>query len=426
MPWSHDLVHNLLFKIKNALNENGHCFIPFMDKEMQAIGFDHSLLDKIHQQLQHSVETHLVMSNMDSIHILKVKNVILGSDFSVQNVLDCFDQAQNYKLWIEVDDLFVHKANHTGSQDDIALELECLLESEIRQNIFVPIQQVSINHNSQVSYILPEKAMKWVELNRNLTYDYFIRSCELEEVIYQEAWNNLTRTTQHCLIMSEQLKHKGILYKESEKLHFFKDSFEAYLSALINELNEIYIRPLVEAYHQYDSLKDVWTGMQDGIINPDLKKILAGLFAGKESQIGTLEAFLVYIQNMKTCLFSMKQKYAKRIGKEEYLMMENFLGRQENLIESFHCKKLDKKIQNILIIKNWLQSIIVDASKHSLVELKDYTLKLSHLLTIMSSTSYEDNVLFKLVEEKTKVGFSRKSFEDEVKDLFKVKDFKAA
>jgi hypothetical protein len=166
--------------------------------------------------------------------------------------------------------------------------------------------------------------------------------------------------------------------------------------------------------------------MQDGIINPDLKKILAGLFAGKESQIGTLEAFLVYIQNMKTCLFSMKQKYAKRIGKEEYLMMENFLGRQENLIESFHCKKLDKKIQNILIIKNWLQSIIVDASKHSLVELKDYTLKLSHLLTIMSSTSYEDNVLFKLVEEKTKVGFSRKSFEDEVKDLFKVKDFKAA
>ena len=38
----------------------------------------------------------------------------------------------------------------------------------------------------------------------------------------------------------------------------------------------------------------------------------------------------------------------------------------------------------------------------------------------MNSTSYEDNIFFKLVEEKTSKGVIKRSFEDEVKHLKKL------
>ena len=52
-------------------------------------------------------------------------------------------------------------------------------------------------------------------------------------------------------------------------------------------------------------------------------------------------------------------------------------------------------------------------------ELKELNLKLTHLLTIMCSISYEDNIFFKLVEEKTAKGVLKRSFEEEVKALTK-------
>ena len=264
------------------------------------------------------------------------------------------------------------------------------------------------------------QALKWIELNRNLTYDYFIRSCELEENIYQNTWKDLSRRTQHCLIMAEQLRHKGILYKDMEKLAFFKDTFEAYLSALINELNEIYISPLSKVFHEYESLQEVWRSLQNGLVQPELRIIMDHLFSDKDHHIATLETFLIYMNNAKTCLFSMKHKYEKKIGKEEYLLMENFLARQENLIESFLAKNLDKKIESIIAIKNWLQHTMEIKNDLTLSEVKDYTLKLSHLLSIMTSASYEDNIFFQLTEQKTLRGIVRKSFDEEVRDLSKL------
>lgn len=429
MPWNDEIVHDLMFKIKGHINLNSKCFIPFMDRDLGVQGLKAQDKEQLVKQLECGVETHLIMSNLDSIHILKVsgvhshKDCINNKDFKAQ--VSLFDSNEQYTIWIEVEDFFVFKANHAGANDTIEDDLNELISSEQSQNLFVPIQQLSI-YSCHDQDSLRAEALKWVELNRNLTYEYFIRSCELEENFYQEVWQCLSKRSQHCLIMGEQLRHKGILYKDVEKLTFFKQAFESYISALINELNEVYISPLIKAYYEYESLRQVWSGLQEGLIHPELRKILNHLFADRMSQIATLETFLIYINNAKTCLFSMKHKYEKKIGKEEFLMMENFLGRQENLVESFLCKRLDKKLEGIIEVKQWLNHIIEVQNTLTLTEIKDCTLKLSHLLSIISSASYEDNLFFQLVEQKNLKGIVRKSFEEEVRELTKLYTKKTA
>lgn len=422
MPWSEEVVHDLLFQVKSHINELGSCLLPYMDAHLKKAGFTNEQLEQINKQVEYGVETHLVMTNMDSIHVLKIKNIYDNKSLKKsvkENILTGFESKDQYQYWIEVDDLFVYRANHTASSAAVASDLESLVLHEQNQNFFVPIQQLNI-YDSHESDNLRSQALKWIELNRNLTYDYFIRSCELEENIYQDTWRDLSRRTQHCLIMTEQLRHKGILYKDMEKFTFFKESFESYLSALINELNEVYISPLNKVYHEYESLQEVWESLQSGLVQPELRTIMNHLFENKENQIATLETFLIYINNAKTCLFSMKHKYEKKIGKEEYLLMENFLARQENLIESFLAKKLDKKLESIIEIKNWLHHVFAAKADLSMLELKDFTLKLSHLLSIMTSASYEDNLFYQLTEQKTLRGVVRKSFEEEVRDLNKL------
>lgn len=422
MPWSETVVNDLLFKIKNSINEKGSCVIPYMDIKLKKVALTQEQYSQFEKQIELGIETHLVMSNLDSIHILKVRNIYNSKNFNKNkglSTLSIFEEKDQFKFWIEVDDFFVYKANHSENSDFVATDLEGLVNDEQNQNFFVPIQQLNI-YDSHQSSDLRAQALKWIELNRNLTYDYFIKSCELEENIYHDMWKDLSRRTQHCLIMTEQSRHKGILYKDLEKLNFFKDSFEAYLSALINELNEVYIAPLNKVYHGYESLQEAWEGLQDGLVQPELRTIMNHLFENKDNQIATLETFLIYMKNAKTCLFSMKHKYEKKIDKEEYLLMENFLARQENLIESFLCKKLDKKVESIIEIKNWLQYIMDSKESLSLTEVKDCTLKLSYLLSIMTSASHEDNLFYKLTEQKTLRGVVRKNFEEEVRDLDKL------
>ncbi|MEX1100155.1 MAG: hypothetical protein WEB87_07005, partial [Bacteriovoracaceae bacterium] len=240
------------------------------------------------------------------------------------------------------------------------------------------------------------------------------------------AWNALNRRTQHFLIMAEQARHECVMYRDDEKMQILKESMENYLSAVINELNEVYIRPLINAFAAYPCLKEAWEEMQTGLIHPKMQKIINDLLESESDQVKSIELFLEYLETAKSCLFSLKNRFTKKIGKEEFLLIENFLCRQESLVESFSCRDLDRKLRGILAIKNWLKNIIDQPDRVSLPVLKDHNLKLTHLLTIMCSISYEDNIFFKLVEEKTAKGVVKRSFEDEVKALLKLEELKKA
>ena len=151
--------------------------------------------------------------------------------------------------------------------------------------------------------------------------------------------------------------------------------------------------------------------------NKGIRLIINELMQDGSKQIGSVQAFLEYMHDAKSLLFSLKFRFAKKIGKEEFLQIENFLEKMENLVESFKCKKIDEKLLCLLEIKEWFIGMVEGMQSLSQADLKNYNLKLTHLLTVMNSISYEDNVVFKIIQEKTSRGLVKRSFEDEVRSL---------
>lgn len=414
IPWDEGNLDEFMFKVKKRIAHNGKCSIPYMGKYLEKCQLDQEVIKQLQEQIENGIETHLVMSNFDSIHVYRLDEIHINK--KIKSGIAEIDK-NKYTVWLELGDMYVYTANHVKEDDSIENELESLIMDQQTHNLFVPFNKFSLSPKKKDEMTTPAR---WLEIERNLTYDYFIRNCELENNVYQDSWGLISKRTQHCLISSELARHKGILCQEEEKLEHLKESFEFYFSALINELNEVYIRPLVKAFHQYDCLRGAWDEIQSGLVHPNIASLIAEFLDDDQAQLTSIEKFLEYQVSAKSFLFSLKNKFTKKIDKEEFLLLENFLCRQESLIESFSCRHLDRKLESLLEIKNCIREVMLKKNSLELKELKDYNLKLSHLLTIMSSTSYEDNVFFKLVEEKTSKGVLKRSFEDEVKQLIKL------
>ena len=427
IPWDEKAAYNLMFKLKQVIQEKQKCYVPFMESDLSSALLNENIISEISEQIENGVETHLVMSNFDSIHIFRIDKVFATEDIKDKlkkySLEDFKSEQENYKVWFEVGDLFVYKANHAQNSDEIHQALEDLITSHQTQNLFVTAQTFELSQEKKEVY---NQYSRWLEMNRNLTYDYFIRSCELQDNVYQDAWSVLSRRTQHFLITAEQARHKAFMYRDVEKSQYLKESVESYISSVINELNEVYIRPLINAFENYPCLREAWDEMQSGLVHPKMQAIINDLLESESDQLKSLELFLEYLETAKSFLFSLKNRFVKKIAKEEFLLIENFLCRQESLVESFTCRGLDAKLRSLIAIKNWLKSFLDSPVKISPQELKDLNLKLTHLLSIMCSISYEDNIFFKLVEEKTSKGVIKRSFEDEVKALLKGHTLKVA
>jgi hypothetical protein len=226
----------------------------------------------------------------------------------------------------------------------------------------------------------------------------------------------MNASSKHCLISFEQLRHKALLHKNKEKFGLLKESFESYLSGLLNELNEVYISPLAYSFEKYDCLQEAWGDVKDGLINAQLRVILEQTYQREDKQLTSLEDFVFYVDTIKSCFFSLKNRFSRKIGKEEYLIVETFLTKQESMIESLISRGVDQKINSLIKIKNWLNQYS-DLNSIDDLEINQVSLKLTHMLSILGSTNYEDNIFFKILEEKTAKGFVRRSFEDEVNSL---------
>jgi len=185
---------------------------------------------------------------------------------------------------------------------------------------------------------------------------------------------------------------------------------------LLNELNEVYISPLAHTFEKYDCLQKAWTEVKDGLINSNLKEILEETYKRDDKQLTSLEDFLFYVETIKSCFFSLKNRFSRKIGKEEYLIVETFLTKQEGMIESLLARELDQKIKSLVKVKVWL-SQYSEIEEMDNLEINQASLKLTHILSILASTNYEDNIFFKVLEEKTAKGFIKRSFNDEVNSL---------
>ena len=425
MPWSSVVDEELMFKVKEAIKINGSSYIPLFEID----GTDFELIDEdieaFNRQISSQVETHLVLSNFESIHILRIAKIETAENVEkIKNdILPSFKPfLKKSTAFLRVDDLYVYDVNHVASEDnDIIDVLENFVESPQTHNIFQ-----SFKNTLGVSEDISAVHKRWVDINRSLSYDYYIRACELEDNIYQETWPYFSKKTQHDLISSALDRHKGVFHRDIKKWEHLVSSFRSFKNALISELNAVYIRPLINAVVEYDILKEAWDEVQTGVIEKKISKLIGDLLSGEINEVESLEEFLFYIKSAKSFLFSLKNKFTKKIHKEEFLRIENFLIKQESLIESLSCRGLDKKIHSIIEIEDWIEHTNLNISSSSKEIVKDCNLKLSHLLSLMASASYTDNIFFKLIEEKAARGTVQKSFEDEVKNLLRIEVKKVA
>ena len=255
--------------------------------------------------------------------------------------------------------------------------------------LFAPIQKLSINDNDEIQKI---EISRWLDLGRSVTYDYFIRSCELEDNIYLDYWHDFSKATQHCLITAEQVRHNGIMLRDEQKFLCLRESFENYLSAVMNELGELYIKPFISVFHEYEAMNEAWQEVQENFVNPKIQNIVNELILSEKNYISSIRNFVTYMKNAKSLLFSLKSRFSKKIGREEYLLLENFLSKQENLVDSFLCKNLDQKLYDYWMLRDWFQQVEAELLELDKDCLKNYNLKITHLLSLMSSYSYSDNI----------------------------------
>lgn len=411
MPWCEEIENELMFHLKDLITSNGHCYIPLMDIEQKSFLINPEEVEIINVQAKSGIgETHLVMSNSKSIHVFRLIEISHEAEVmrNEKTTLSSF-HSKKFKYWLKVDDIFVLDVNHIGNQVEVLQNLTDFINEDQIQNVFSSVCEIPKKK------ITPDG--KWIKKERSLTYEYFIRSCELKDNIYQDAWDYYARMAQHELINCELLRQKCVFQRGEEKWASLQASFYAYQDALIHELNDIYILPLVNAILNFESLNGAWKVAQEGLINKRLMYLLKDILDGESSQIDNLEDFLFFTKNAKSFYYSLKNQFSKKFHKEEFLLVENFLEKQEALIDSFHCRRIADKITLINHLNDWVENCHSYAGKINLVELKNSNLKLSHLLSIMVSANSHENIFFQLVEEKTERATSLKSFDEEVRGL---------
>lgn len=403
IPWKKNFDNELMFKLTKIIKESGKTYIPFSHYSQLAADLSQQDFSLLLKQIESGVETHLIMSNFESIHILKVSGIY--SERPEKCLFERYQSGYEKCLWIECSDIFVYQTTHIQSELGLKKELEELLLSPQVHHFF----------STCSNEIKP--STRWIEKGRSITYDYYVRDCELKDNIYQDGWDALSFYTRHELISCDLHRFKAAFYKEDERWNLLKSSFYNYKNSVLSELNHIYIFPLQQAIQSYESLNTVWEDTVQNVSQNTLYSRLANIIVGEQKSVSDLGDFIFYFLNSRSFLYSLKSKFTKLLHKPEFLMIENFLQRQESLVESFTCRDLLKYLELIDQIEGWINYIDNSSVDSTKKESEGYNQKLAHLLEVMASSSYDDNIMFKLLEEKLAKGQSKKSFEDKVKAL---------
>lgn len=419
IPWDTKMDFEYMFKIKKEISTSGIANIPLMEKSGLPARFSSKDFEKMSDQITQNKETHLIMSNLESIHVYRIVALIRKADIKKHEEHNCTisdDNNSHFKVWLQVDDMFLLDVNHDKHEQSVINRLDHFVRDTQTQNIFKPNPSSVMGLGS----FNQNKRERWVDMNRNLTYDYYMKNCELQDHVYQKSWKFLSRKTQHLLIKSELLRHQGLLHRDKEKWENLKNSFDSNISAVYSELNDLYVHPLVNAIAEYPSLCNAWFEIQNGLVDPRFLKLMKDLLAGDKKQIESMEEFVFYISKAKSFLFTIKSRFTKKIQSGEFLLIENFLCRQEGLVESMVCRSITEKFKTLISIQTWINHIDSRKDELEIYTLEECNLKLSHLLAMMTSTCEQNNVIFRLIQEKTSCSVTHNSFDDEVKSLMDI------
>ena len=422
MPWSEEVDQEYMFKIKAEIRDHGHCYMPLMELDgtntykHQGQKERDEKINKLEDQTRSShVETHLLMFNQKVIHVLNIAEYYQDIS-SIKNEIPKFlkEKVSDQYHWVKVSDLYVLDVDYLGVKEDLNKKLLDFMESEKEQSIFTDHTSHDIEFNLQGN----NSTKKWVKAERQLTYDYFMKSCELEESIYPNCWSDISRNAQHLLVQGEILRKESILARNTQKWDGLTEAFSFYRNAIMWELNEVYVFPLVDAITRFESFSKVWGQYtQETSGNHESIKLINDIVLGKENCINDFNDFLYFMDHIKAVTFTLKNQISKKFFSEEFLIVEKFINKQDLKIESFKYKNISHEIKMLKKIETWVHEsnkVMIDLTA---LQVKTCNLKLTHLLSMMNSSSDKNNILFRLIEEKSEHPCSSPNLDEEVNFL---------
>lgn len=408
-PWQMETNPELLYQIKKEISENGSSEIQINNLCPYNLKISDEQMEGIQNQLNQNIETQLVLSNLESVHLYRIKNI----NFEKEN------------LQVIVDDVFILSAHEERSSQEIEHTLQSFVDGDVKECVFGTnsVRRINTGESSDQT-----QEFKWSLKRRNLTYDYFIESKELQENVYPEYWNHLTKSSQHELIISGLSYHESLFLPHGEKWQKLEESFASFKKAVYVELNDLYVEKLCRAINMSESLIVAWDKYKE--LNPaqDFKNVLEDLVEGRAEIIDNYDDFCTYIAGIKNFLFSLRQHFSKSLVNEESLYIENFISAVNHLVEPYRLCEIRELIETYNKIDCWIEEVGSLDKKKSLdpVTQRECNLKLSGLISSISSSDFDQNVVLKLTREKSSSHTPKPTLEGQVKSLFNIDLKKAA
>lgn len=408
IPWETDKNPELMFRIKKQLNDSGECRLDLdsICKEMLTIKSED--LSRIKAQLAGDEETHIVMSNLDSIHLYRLKDI----------------NHVNQKVSLVVDDVFILSAHEDKGSQEVLNTLECFVGGREKENVFTGRylnQDQSIDRESF-------REFKWSLKKRNLTYEYFIETKELQENIYGGFWKFLTKASQHELTVSGLSYHKSLYLPHFERWQELESSFYQFKHAVYIELNDLYVGKLCRAISMSTPFYEAWEKYKLANPQQNFVKVLDSIIQGEKELIDNFKDFSVYVDGIKPFLFSLKQYFSKNLVCEEALFIENFITSHDNLVAPYRLCEIRDFIDTYNRIEKWIEEVSnLKSTNHIDTRTqRECNLKLSGLISSISSGESGHNIILKLLREKSSCRETKPTLEGQVKNLFNIDLKKAA
>lgn len=398
-PWNQEKNPELLYKIKQKIVESGSCKIDLNLVSGKHLDISLAVMTIISNQIKDGKETHLVLSNLDSIHVYRVCEFELNGD--------------GHTLF--VDDVFVLSAHEDNGSCGVSEQLTQFVERGYTEKIFATHSNKSFD-------------FKWSLKERSITFEYYIASKELQENIYKDCWQYLTKSAQHELVGSTICYHQSLFLPHLEKWISLEETFSKFKSAAYIELNDLYIEKLCLAINTSRPLAEAWRKFRDHYPENDFTITLDKLIKGEIALIEEFNQFNIYIDGIKNFLFFLKQYFSKNLVNEESLFIESFISNHEQLVEPYRLIELREILSTYNEIEHWIGEVTIAYNQNLIEQVtqRECNLKLSGLINSISSLDPKQNILLKLLKEKSSSHIPKQTLEGQVKGLFNIDLKKAA
>lgn len=406
IPWSQDHAFEFVFNIKKRILAKGHAFIPYCDCFQRPVELDDEFISEIRKQLSKNTLTTLVVAGHHSIHFFKVASL---KNKVKENAKLAEAKAHKYAFWLEVVDHYVYRVNHGSSEERFEEIISQIIAGKVDfATFFRPFYIFNLD-GVEKNWIYN----RWVETGREYGLGFHTQELEFEEDVFGSLWCEFDPISRYLLTCSSLTRKEALELPQEERFDKLKFAFNLYVSALLCELEMLFIYPVVNLLKNNEDFAKLWEEMRDQIGSDPLYLLFHEYYHTKKLQLPTLVQFEKLSNSGKSLFFSLSSKMEKRVGSPNTIEAENFLKEREVLMDAYKASGLKGKIHGLhQLIESF--SLVKELSS---AEYRNINLKLNSILVSLTGKGALENIFFDLLHFKSSKKYVFKSFNEEVEDL---------